>query len=118
VNESRRRRSAVVSASLAAAFSLAVTGCGGSRPDYRGVCTDRTTGTRVDDDQCRHGSAGHAWYYYGRGLRYPAVGQRVSGGTFSLPRGATVVAGGAAVKGGLVAKGVFGGSSRGGGIGG
>jgi hypothetical protein len=71
---SRRRRSAAVSATLAAAFSLAVTGCSGSRPDYRGVCTDRQTGTRVDDDECRHGSPGHAWYYYGRGARYPAVG--------------------------------------------
>ena len=115
---SRRRRSAAVSATLAAAFSLAVTGCSGSRPDYRGVCTDRQTGTRVDDDQCRHGSAGHAWYYYGRGVRYPAVGQRVGGGTFTPPRGATVAAGGASAKGGSVAKGVFGSSSRGGGTGG
>jgi hypothetical protein len=115
---SRRRRSAAVSASLAAAFSLAVTGCSGSRPDYRGVCTDRSTGTRVDDARCRDGSPGHAWYYYGRGVRYPALGQRVSGGTFSAPRGASVAAGGASAKGGTVAKGVFGSSSRGGGIGG
>lgn len=116
--ESRRRRSAAVSATLAAAFSLAVTGCSASRPDYRGVCTDRSTGTRVDDEECRHGSAGRAWYYYGRGKRYPAVGQRVAGGTFTPPSGARVVSGGASPKGGSVARGVFGGSSHGRGIGG
>jgi hypothetical protein len=113
-----RRRSAAVSASFAAAFSLAVTGCGSSRPDYRGVCTDRTTGTRVDDRECRTGAAGFGWYYFARGARFPAVGQRVAGGTFAPPAGRTVARGGASTKGGTVTRGVFGSSSKGGGVGG
>ncbi len=116
----RRRRSRAVAAPMVAALALATSGCGSSN-EARGVCRDQRTDTRVDDRYCRTGGTGFGWWYFGSGLRYPAVGQRVStvsGARASAPSGSKVVLGGAKASGGSVAKGGFGGSGSGKGVGG
>jgi hypothetical protein len=112
-----RRRSRSVTAPLAAALALVVSGCG-TTDQAQGVCREERTDRRVDDEQCRRGVPGFGFWYFLSGARYPAIGQAVSplGGSATPQAGARVVQGGAPVAGGTVARGGFGG--RGGGVGG
>lgn len=84
---------------------------------YGAVCVDQQTQERVDDDQCgavdpqqqtQAVSHGHgsivpglvAWYFLTRGSRVPAMGARVSHGTFAAPRTSAYTTGGQARSGG------------------
>ena len=115
-----RRRSRSVTAPLAAALALVVSGCGTSQPASQGVCRDERTDERVDDDLCRRGVGGFGFWFFAVGSRYPAIGQRVSslGGSAAPLAGTRAVLGGAPATGGTVAKGGFGGRSGGSGVGG
>lgn len=113
---SRRWRSRVLTLSLSgvlAATSLAACGDGDDdAQEYRGVCVDESTRQRVDDDRCDDDggrTGGLGWVYLAGGLRAPAVGERVSGGTTSPPRGAAVTRGGVPGDGATVSRGGFGG---------
>lgn len=114
-----RRRSRSVTAPLAAALALVVSGCG-TTASSQGVCRDERTDQRVDDEQCRRGTAGFGFWFFAVGSRYPAIGQAVSplGGSATPQAGTRAVRGGAPVAGGTVAKGGFGGRSGGSGVGG
>lgn len=119
-NPVTRRRSRMVAAPMVAALALATSGCG-SASEARGVCRDQRTDTRVDDRYCRSGGAGFGWWFFAAGRRYPALGGRVStlpGASSSAPSGSRAVLGGAKASGGSVAKGGFGGSGSGRGVGG
>lgn len=74
--------------------------------DTAGYCVDKNTQQRVDDSQCRTGThtTGHTygWYYARTGTRFPAVGQRASGGSFTAPTGSSYVEGGLGKGGGTV----------------
>lgn len=81
-----------------------------SGTDQQGVCVDRTTDVRVDDDVCDDNGTGgsHGWYYIPSGSRAPAEGQAISGqGSFSEPRGQSFTKGGVAADGGKVTRGGF-----------
>jgi hypothetical protein len=81
-----------------------------SGTDQQGVCVDRTTDVRVDDDVCDDDGTGgsHGWYYIPSGSRAPAEGQAISGqGSFSEPRGQSFTKGGVAADGGKVTRGGF-----------
>ena len=109
----RQRRSRAVSISLAAALTtMGLAACGHSGSDYRAACVDQTTQQRVDDASCRTSHTGFGWYYFPRGVVFPALGGRVSGGSFSQPAaGRSVSRGGLDAKGGTVSRGRFGGGS-------
>lgn len=97
-----------------------------SRPaeddQYSRLCVDRSTGTRVEDDRCAPGYAGHgagafyAWYFLsGGGSRsgfVPPVGTPVRGGTFNTPPGYDPATGKPSSSS-SVRRGGFGSSSRG-----
>jgi hypothetical protein len=107
-----RRRSAVVGVGVIALATASLTACS-SGSDYSGVCVDTKTSTRVKDGDCRDttgsgGGGAHGWYYYKAGTKAPAVGERVSGGSFSLPSGVSASKGGVSAKGGSVSRGGFG----------
>jgi hypothetical protein len=106
----QRRRSIAVGVGVVALGAIAF-GAFDSGTDQRGVCVDRTSDVRVDDEVCeeRSGSGGAGWYYIPSGSRAPAEGQRVSGqGSFVAPRGDSFVKGGVAADGGKVTRGGFG----------
>jgi hypothetical protein len=74
----------------------------------------------VPDDQCDPGDQANIgvggiffWYFLATraGAFFPAVGQRVSGGTYAVPRG-TYIRGGVPRAGGSVPRGGFGGGTR------
>ncbi|MDM7886703.1 MULTISPECIES: tRNA-dihydrouridine synthase [Curtobacterium] len=120
----RRRASRAVSIGVVAALAASLTGCGqgaGVNADYAKICRDNSTQKRLPDDDCNnHG--GHAGWYYlpvssSRSTRVPAVGERASGGTTSLPSGKTAKSG-LSSRGSSVSKGGFGGSGEHGGFGG
>jgi hypothetical protein len=125
---SQRKSAAVVlgvTALLAPSLSACTVG-GDDEPDNQAVCVDRTTQERVPDEQCDTGDEANVgvggiffWYFLATraGAFFPAVGQRVSGGTYSVPRGA-YTRGGVPRAGGNVPRGGFGGGTRSGGIGG
>jgi len=103
------RRSRAVSVSLAA---MGLAACGSSGSDYRAACVDQATQNRVDDASCRTSHTGFGWYYFPRGVVFPALGGRVSGGSFTQPAaGRSVSRGGLDAKGGTVSRGGFGGGS-------
>ena len=123
-----RRRSASVTLGITAILATTLFGCSGSGDgsaqgqysgdgddDYGAVCVDEDTDVRVDDDRCDddgyYGGGGFAWYYLAVGSRVGPVGQRVSGGTFSLPSGEQASRGGVPRDGGVVSRGGFGGKS-------
>ena len=122
-----RRRSAAVAAPAAALLAAALLGGCGSpdpEPDYVGVCKNHKTGQRVDDKKCegdqRSTGGGMGWVFIprgsaGSGTSYPAVGQRVTGGTTVVPAGKSVARGGIPAQGGSVVRGGFGGKVSGGG---
>ena len=122
-----RRRSATVTLGVTALLAAGLTGCGAEEaeqaedPDYGAVCVDSQSQERVDDDRCDDDRGGggvgpglFAWYFLSRGAFAPAVGQRVSGGTFAQPGVGTIRRGGINRDGGTVTRGGFGdaGSSR------
>jgi hypothetical protein len=103
----KRRRSIAVGVG-AVALGLVAFGAFDSGTDERGVCVDRTSDVRVDDDQCDDTTGGvHGWYYIPAGNRAPSVGQAVSGqGSFATPSG-SFAKGGVAADGGEVTRGGF-----------
>lgn len=106
---SDRRRSIAVGVG-AAALGLVAVGAFSSGTDQRGVCVDKTTNVRVDDDVCDNNtsSGAHSWYYIPSGRRAPAEGQAVSGqGSFTAPRNDSFTRGGVAADGGKVTRGGF-----------
>lgn len=121
----RRMRSSAVTLGVTAVVASGLTGCASSA-DYAAVCVDPDTEQRVDDSQCDDdrdydgSSAGFFWYYLAASRVVPAVGARVSGGTFNgsslsgtVQRGGLPRTGGSTVKS-ATTKGGFGGSHRGG----
>lgn len=90
--------------------------------DHVAVCVHKETRERLPDDQCddddghvRTGGGG-GWFFIpmgGRGstVQAPAVGSRVTTGSFSPPPGATVARGGIPAQGGSVVRGGFGGGT-------
>lgn len=95
----------------AATLGLVAIGAFNSGTDQQGVCVDKTTNVRVDDDECddNHSNGGvHGWYFIPSGRRAPALGQAVSGqGSFTTPRGDSFSKGGVAADGGKVTRGGF-----------
>jgi hypothetical protein len=62
------------------------------------TCIDNA-GRRLLDQSCRGGRSGSHWYYYGSGGSIPAVGDRVSGGSYAPSPGVTYEASGVARRG-------------------
>ncbi|MDP8952174.1 MAG: tRNA-dihydrouridine synthase [Actinomycetota bacterium] len=113
-----RRRSVSVTLGVAAVLAATLSGCSADAADqeeydYAAVCADQRTQLRVgDDDDCDE-SVSYAWYYIPVGSRAPAVGERVSGGSFDPPSsGEAVCWGGAPSEGGEVSRGGFGSCSQ------
>lgn len=88
-----RRASRAVPLGLTVLAASTLTGCGGD-PDVAAVCVDPQTNERVSDGQCDPGDepndyngvgSGFFWYYLGTRSAgsIPAMGSRVSGGTFN-----------------------------------
>lgn len=133
MNRSRGRKSAAVILGISAVLASAVlTGCSPDGnvidADYAKTCQDKTTKQRVEDDKCsdQGRSSGHyGWYFLPMGSSgsttsrsVPGVGSALSGGTESIPSGASSK-GGISSKGSTsVSRGGFGGSVKGGSIGG
>lgn len=128
----RRRKSAAVTIAITGLLASAVmTGCapGGDviDADYAKVCQDRTTQQRVEDSKCSEegrSSSVAGWYFIPMGSlgqnttrSIPAVGQGLSGGQLSIPSASTSKTG-VSSKGSSVSRGGFGGSSKGGSMGG
>jgi len=99
------RRSLAVTTAIAAVF--AASACGHAPdPDYQGVCTDRSTGQRVDDRECRD-TRTHGFIFFPVGFRFPGLGQSVRsfpGGVATVPDGHNGVRGGAATTGGVATR--------------
>jgi hypothetical protein len=124
-----QRRTVVVGLGVTALLAGTITAMVGSsneEPDYAQVCFNDDTGERVEDTRCDNSSTDgrssgiYAWYFYSRGASVPGVGQNRSGYpsyTRTVPTGARTSTGYSA-KGGTVSRGGFGGSSKGGSIGG
>ncbi|WP_227471703.1 tRNA-dihydrouridine synthase [Paenarthrobacter sp. YJN-5] len=118
-----------ISAVLASAV---LTGCapGGSviDADYAQTCQDKATQQRVEDDKCsdQGRSSGHyGWYFLPMGSSgsadsrsIPAVGAPLTGGTDSIPSGATAKSGVSSKGSTGVSRGGFGGTAKGGSTGG
>ncbi|GAA4034178.1 hypothetical protein GCM10023063_17680 [Arthrobacter methylotrophus] len=123
-----RKSGAVVLGISALLASAVLTGCSPSGDvidaDYAKVCQDKTTQQRIDDSKCsdQGRSSGHyGWYFMPMGSAgssnsrsLPAVGQKVSGGTESVPSGASVKSGVPAQGSTSVSRGGFGSSVGGG----
>lgn len=83
-----------------------------SGADQRGVCVERSSNVRVDDDRCDDdrttgGGGGYGWYYIANGRNAPAIGGTTSGqGSFATPSG-SFDKGGVAADGGKVTRGGF-----------
>ena len=123
-----QRKSAAVVLGVTALLAPSLTGCavGGDDVDNQAVCVDRDTEERVPDEQCdphdgpNIGVGGiFFWYFLATrtGGFFPAVGQRVSGGTYTVP-GTSYRRGGVPSAGGNVPRGGFGGGTRAGSRGG
>ncbi|HEX9226380.1 MAG TPA: tRNA-dihydrouridine synthase [Arthrobacter sp.] len=129
----RTRKSAAVVLGISAILTSAVlTGCSPDGDvidaDYAQTCQDKTTQQRVDDDKCsdQGRSSGHyGWYFLPMGSSgstsarsVPGVGSPLSGGITSIPSGATAKSGVSSKGASAVSRGGFGGSVKGGSIGG
>jgi hypothetical protein len=87
--------------------------------DHVAVCVHKETRERLPDEECeeeRVRTGGGGWFYVpmgGRGstVQAPAVGSRVTTGSFSPPPGASVARGGIPAQGGAVVRGGFGGGT-------
>ncbi|WP_422759029.1 tRNA-dihydrouridine synthase [Paenarthrobacter sp. C1] len=124
----RGRRSGVVILGVSAVMASAVlTGCSpdGSviDADYAQTCQDKATQQRVEDDKCSdqgRSSRHYGWYFLPMGSSgstdsrsIPEVGAPLSGGTDSIPPGATAKSGVATKGPTSVSRGGFGGSAKG-----
>lgn len=120
----RLRRSSSVALGVTALLSSALlTGCSPDGEvidaDYAKVCQDRTTQERAEDDRCsdRGVSSGlYGWYFLAMGSNsrsIPAVGSGLSGGTNSIPPGATSRSGVTPDGSSSVSRGGFGSSNGG-----
>lgn len=128
----RRKSGAVVLGISALLASAVLTGCSPDGDvidaDYAQSCKDKTTNQRVEDEKCsdRGRSSGHyGWYFLPMGnsgstaaRSLPAVGAPLSGGVDSIPSGATAKSGISSKGSSAVSRGGFGGSVKGGSIGG
>ena len=108
-----RRRSASVTIGVTAVLVATLSGCSASAEeeeyDYGAVCADQQTQQRVADDDDCDDRGSYGWYYIPVGSRAPAVGERVSGGSFDPPAsGEAVCRGGIPSEGGEVSRGGFG----------
>lgn len=82
-----------VTSAVATAF---LAGCSNGKPDQSGthnaqICAD-VNGNRVEDSKCEKRAGGrvagfHSWYYLTRGGSVPAIGEKISGGSFSPTKG-------------------------------
>jgi hypothetical protein len=115
-----QRKSAAVVLGVTALLAPSLSACGNDEPDNQAVCVDRSTEERVPDEQCDPNDQANIgvggiffWYFLATraGGFFPAVGQRVSGGTYSVP-GGTYTRGGVPRAGGNVPRGGFGGGTR------
>ncbi|WP_258062512.1 tRNA-dihydrouridine synthase [Arthrobacter sp. B0490] len=120
----RARRSSGVALGVTALLASALlTGCSPDGEvidaDYAKVCQNRTTEERAEDDRCSEQGASsglYGWYFLamGAGRRsIPAVGAGLSGGTTSVPSGATSRAGFSPDGASSVSRGGFGSSNSG-----
>jgi len=123
-----QRKSAAVVLGVTALLAPSLSACsiGGDEVDNQASCVDRNTEQRVSDDQCDPNDRANIgvggiffWYFLAArgGAFFPAIGQRVSGGTYSVP-GGSYRRGGVPTAGGNVPRGGFGGGTRSGGFGG
>jgi hypothetical protein len=118
---SQRKSAAVIlGATTLLAPSLSACSVADDEVDNQAVCVDRRTQERVDDEQCDPDDQANVgvggiffWYFLATrgGAFFPAIGQRVSGGTYSVPAG-TAARGGVPRAGGNVPRGGFGGGVR------
>jgi hypothetical protein len=117
-----QRKSAAVVLGVTALLAPSLSACavGDDEPENQAVCVDRTTEERVPDEQCDPDDEANIgvggiffWYFLATraGGFFPAVGQRVSGGTYTVPSG-TYTRGGVPRAGGNVPRGGFGGGTR------
>lgn len=111
--------------------SAVLTGCTPSGDvidaDYAQVCQDKTNQQRVDDSKCSdqgRASGHYGWYFLPMGSAgstasrsLPAVGDKVSGGTESIPSGSTAKSGVPSKGSSSVSRGGFGTSVGGDGAG-
>lgn len=120
----RFRRSSSVALGLTALLSSALlTGCSPDGDvidaDYAKVCQDRTTQERAEDDRCSDqgvSSGLYGWYFLAMrssSRSIPPVGAGLSGGTTSIPPGATSRSGVAPDGSSAVSRGGFGSSNGG-----
>lgn len=131
--QNRGRKSGAVILGISAILASAVlTGCSPSGDvidaDYAQSCQDKTTKQRVEDDKCsdQGRSSGHyGWYFLPMGSSgnttsrsLPAVGAPLSGGVDSIPSGSSAKSGFSSKGSTAVSRGGFGGSVKGGSIGG
>lgn len=127
------RRSGTIVLGVSAVLASAVlTGCSPSGDvidaDYAQVCQDVKTGQRAEDAHCSDaGRAGghYGWYFFPMGSSdttaarsIPAVGSPLTGGTTTVPQGATTKSGVTPKGSSTVSRGGFGSSAKGGSIGG
>lgn len=93
---------------VALVVTALVAGGAGDRADERGICVDRTTDTRLADEECedRTGSSG-GWYYIPAGRDAPAEGEKISGQGSYSPPSSSAIKGGVASDGGEVTRGGF-----------
>lgn len=94
------------------ALAVVAIGAFDSGTDQQGVCVEKSSNVRVDDDVCDDegttGGGTHGWYYIPSGRRAPAEGQKISGqGSFSAPSGQSFSKGGVSADGGEVTRGGF-----------
>jgi uncharacterized membrane protein YgcG len=95
---------------MAAGAVILLAGCGSPVQGYElasndsvAVCTDRTTGQRVDDDRCDRNGGGIGnffWYYLLASHLMPSYGQPVYGGSYVKPTKGRVFLGGVSKSGG------------------
>jgi hypothetical protein len=117
-----QRKSATVALGITALLAPSLSGCSSDKVDNQAVCVDEQTQERVPDDQCDPngngvgglGASPFLWYFLGTtvGRGFPAIGQRVSGGTFTAPARGSYRLGGVPAAGGSVPRGGFGGGTK------
>lgn len=98
------RKSAVVTLGFTVMVAGALTGCSSdAEVNEAGYCVDKQTQERVDDAECERDVHHHhtGWYYVRSGYRYPSIGQRATGGTFTRPTESSYVEGGLPRTGGV-----------------
>lgn len=90
--------------------------------DHVAVCVHKDTRERLPDEECEEdrvrAGGGGGWFFVpmgGRGstVQAPAIGSRVTTGSFNPPPGASVARGGIPAQGGAVVRGGFGGGGTG-----